>query len=58
VKGEKADVSFNHRFLIDGLLNTKGEELNFEINGADGPAALKPLTDQNYLYIVMPIKTD
>ena len=58
VKGEKVDVSFNHRFLIDGLLNTKGEELNFEINGADGPAALKPLTDQNYLYIVMPIKTD
>jgi DNA polymerase-3 subunit beta len=58
VKGEKVDVSFNHRFLIDGLLNTRGEDLSFEINGEDGPAALKPLTDQNYLYIVMPIKTD
>jgi len=58
VKGEKVEVSFNHRFLIDGILNIKGEDLNFEVNGEDGPAALKPTADQNYIYIVMPMKTD
>jgi len=58
VKGEKGEVSFNHRFLIDGILNIKGDNLNFEINGADGPAALKPTSDQNYIYIVMPMKMD
>jgi DNA polymerase-3 subunit beta len=58
VKGEKVEVSFNHRFLIDGILNIKGEDLNFEVNGEDGPAALKPTGDQNYIYIVMPMKTD
>jgi DNA polymerase-3 subunit beta len=57
-KGEKVEVSFNHRFLIDGILNIKGEDLNFEVNGEDGPAALKPTTDQNYIYIIMPMKTD
>ena len=58
VKGEKVEVSFNHRFLIDGILNIKDNNLNFEINGADGPAALKPTSDQSYVYIVMPMKID
>ncbi len=57
-KGEKVGVSFNHRFLIEGILNIKGNELVFETNGVDGPAAFKPTTDQNYIYIVMPMKTD
>jgi DNA polymerase-3 subunit beta len=58
VKGEKVEVSFNYRFLVDGILNIKGDNLNFEINGADGPAALKPTSNQNFVYIVMPMKTD
>lgn len=58
VKGEKVEVSFNYRFLVDGILNIKGDNLNFEINGADGPAALKPTNDQNFVYIVMPMKID
>jgi DNA polymerase-3 subunit beta len=57
-KGEKVEVSFNHRFLIDGILNIRGDNLIFEINGADGAAALKPTNDQNYIYIVMPMKID
>lgn len=58
IKGEKADVSFNHRFLIDGLLNIKGNDLDFEVNGEEGPALLRSTSDKNYIYIVMPIKTD
>lgn len=58
VKGEKVEVSFNHRFLLDGILNIKGNDLLFETNGPDGPAALKPPSDQDYIYIVMPMKND
>lgn len=58
IKGEKVTVSFNHRFLVDGLLNIKEKEINLEINGDDGPTVLKPISDQSYLYIVMPVKTD
>jgi DNA polymerase-3 subunit beta len=61
IKGEEVEISFNHRFLIDGLLNItptslKSLEIIFELNGEDGPAVLKPLNDQTYLYVVMPIK--
>jgi DNA polymerase-3 subunit beta len=56
VKGEAVEVSFNHRFLADGLLNIKSSEIVFELSKEEGPAVLKPVGDQSYLYVVMPIK--
>lgn len=56
IKGEKQEISFNYKFLIDGLLNIKSSEVIFELNGEDGPAVLKPVGDESYLYVVMPIK--
>ena len=55
-KGKELEISFNHRFLIDGLLNIKSPEVVFELTGAEGPAVFKPLGDQSFLYVVMPIK--
>ncbi len=55
-KGKKTEISFNWRFLVDGLSNIKTPEVIFELNGEEGPAVLKPTTDPSYLYIAMPIK--
>jgi len=57
IKGEPLEISFNHRFLIDGLLNIKSAEVIFELNGEGGPGVLKPVGDPSYIYVVMPIKT-
>lgn len=54
---KEMEVSFNYRFLVDGLLNIKDAEVIFELNGGDGPAALKSRSDASYIYIVMPIKS-
>ena len=56
VKGEPLEISFNHRFLTDGLLNVKSSEVIFELSKEEGPAVLKPVGDQSYLYVAMPIK--
>jgi DNA polymerase-3 subunit beta len=59
IKGIDVQISFNYRFLIDGLLNINSEkekEVVLELTGQEGPAALKPSGDQSYLYILMPIK--
>jgi len=56
IKGEPVEISFNHRFLLDGLLNIKSSEVIFELNGDSGPGLLKPVGDESYLYVVMPIK--
>ena len=56
IKGKELEVSFNHRFLIDGLLNIKSSEVVFELTDSEGPGVLKPAGDENYIYVVMPIK--
>jgi len=58
IKGEKIEISFNYKFLLDGLSKIKTPDLIFELNKVDGPGVLKPLDDISYIYIVMPIKTD
>ena len=57
IKGKALSVSFNHRFLTDGLLKIKSQEIVFELNSEEGPVVLKPLGEEDYLYVVMPIKT-
>ena len=57
IKGEPVNISFNHRFLLDGLLSIKSSEIIFELNNDSGPGVLKPVGDESYLYVVMPIKS-
>ncbi len=54
-KGEEFEVSFNWRYLIEGLKNFTGQEIFFGINGSHRAAILKNSTDATYFYILMPI---
>lgn len=56
IKGEKVEVSFNYKFLSDGVSKIEGSKVLFQLNGDSGPSVLKPLEDRTFLYIVMPIK--
>ena len=57
IEGEQVEISFNYRFLIDGLLNIKSSEVIFDISKEDGPCVLRPVGDSSYIYVVMPIKS-
>jgi DNA polymerase-3 subunit beta len=56
VEGNDLKVSFNWKFVLEGLDNMKASEITFEMQGNDGPAVIKPIGDPSYLYVVMPIK--
>ncbi len=56
IEGEEMEVSFNHKFLIDGLQNIKSSEVVFDMSKEEGPCVLKPVGDPSYIYVVMPIK--
>ena len=57
IEGESIGVSFNHKFLIDGLSNIKSSEIVFDLSKEEGPCILKPVGDTSYIYVVMPIKS-
>ncbi len=59
IKGKPfSDVTFNWRYLLDGLKSIDGEKINFFLNGENRAAILKPMDDNSFLYIVMPIKSN
>lgn len=57
IEGDSIQVSFNYKFLVDGLLNIKSSEVIFNISKEEGPCLLRPVGDISYLYVVMPIKS-
>lgn len=57
IDGEEIEVSFNYKFLADGLTNIKSSEVMFDLSKEEGPCILKPVGDASYIYVVMPIKS-
>ena len=56
VEGDSVEVAFNWRFLMEGLVQMRGERVEFALNGEDGAALLRPSEQEGYLYVLMPIK--
>ena len=60
IKGKESEISFNYKFLLDGLVNIGAAEISFSLSedkeGEEGPAILKPVGDASFLYVVMPIQ--
>lgn len=55
-EGEETDISFNYRFILDGITNIRSSEIIFEVNNENSPGVLKPVGKNDFLYVVMPIK--
>ena len=56
VDGEGGDMAFNSRFLLEFLSNFSEEELLFEMTGSLNPGVFKPVKDDSYLHIIMPVR--
>jgi len=57
-KGKKIEVNFNYRYLLDGLANISTKQVFLGLISDSNPAILKPVGDESYLYLVMPIKAN
>jgi len=57
MEGKEVGISFNGKFLLDALKVIDSEEILFELSGSYSPGVMRPLNDQNYLYLVLPLRT-
>lgn len=55
VKGKDVVMSFNYRYLLDGLDSLSGNQVFMGFN-QDRPVLLKSTEDESYIYITAPIK--
>lgn len=60
VSGEDNNIVLNFRYLLDGLQNISTEEISIDIVDMATPCLVRPYKDekidQNYLYLIMPIR--
>lgn len=56
VQGPDTTIVLNYRFMLDGLQQMKAEEVVFHINNGISPAVCRPVSAEQYTYVIMPIK--
>ncbi len=50
-------VAFNVRLLLDAIKNLEADDVVFSINNELSPCVIRPVNDEWYTYIIMPIRT-
>lgn len=57
VEGDQFEIAFNARYITDVLKHMDDPECLFELTAPLNPAAIKPLNDPDYIYIITPVRT-
>lgn len=56
VDGEGGDMALNSRFLLDFFANFNEDELLFEMTGSLNPGVFRPVKDDSFLHLIMPVR--
>jgi len=56
IKGKDIEIIFNYRYLLDGLNNILSDKIILGLNTNANPIVIRPVGDDSYTYLVMPIK--
>jgi DNA polymerase III subunit beta len=57
IEGDAVQISFNARYLQEALQNLDHEQLALEFSGPLSPAVLRPTSDEDYVHVIMPVRT-
>jgi DNA polymerase-3 subunit beta len=57
VEGDGTTIAFNARYLADVLTNVGAEQFVLELNGPLSPGVFRPVGDDQYVHVVMPVRT-
>ena len=57
ISGNNLAISFNCKYLLDGLKALEDKEIVFGFNDDNQPVIIKSPADKNWFYVLMPIKS-
>mgnify|MGYP003341919181 CR=1 FL=1 len=57
MNGDDTTIAFNARYLADVLSNVTADQVALELNGPLSPGVFKPIGDEGYVHVVMPVRT-
>ena len=56
IEGDNTEISFNYKFILDGINRVKTKNVMVELQGSSGAGVIKEEEGIDYVYVVMPIK--
>ncbi len=56
MQGDNNKISLNAQYLLDVLTYVNVDKVKFTINDKASPAVIKPVSGDDYVYIIMPLK--
>lgn len=57
IEGKPMEISFNYKFLSEGISACEGEKIKICLTSSEGPAKISSLERDDFYYLLMPIKT-
>ena len=54
-EGEEAKIAFNSRYLIEVLQVLDADRVSIETSAPSSPGVLRPVGDEQYVHVVMPM---
>lgn len=56
LEGDRLEIGFNSRYLIDALRAVEDDRIKIELNGPFSPIKIVPQEGDNFLFIVLPVR--
>lgn len=57
ISGSEGEVLFNYKYLFDVFAYLNSDKVTVSLNDNQSPVVVKPVGDESYMYLIMPIKT-
>ncbi len=54
--GDIINIAFNSRYILEGIKVIDAEEIELNFMGSLNPCIIKPVEDDNYTYLVLPVR--
>ena len=56
IDGDRTEIGFNNRFLLDALRSCDTDEVLINLNGPLSPAVILPPEGESFLYLILPVR--
>lgn len=54
--GDRVEIGFNSKFVLDALNASDTDEVKIELNGPVSPVKIMPINGENFLFLVLPMR--
>ncbi|MEG2073518.1 MAG: DNA polymerase III subunit beta [Angelakisella sp.] len=56
IEGNKLEMGFNNRYIMDALKNSDADMVRLELGGPLSPMKVVPVSDDSFLFLVLPMR--